>query len=937
MLGLKKLYREELLQLALILSILRVDPESYLGIDIQNIGVGLLDLNNGSGWHTDSQTIAIHRPTFIHPKNPDSSMLLSYERDLFEELNSLGRYNNRLDTRNNDIHAYLLNIEDAKKNTTDPGPSINDSSDRSDNVTSADQHVQAQTPSESAATSELTQEDMDLIEVLWKQDVDLGFTMADVERAKTESSSSQEKKVELDDIEKLKVDTVTKKEKEEVAETDDNPWAGLSYTVDVETGEYILESPISGTSASESTSTRLEAGVQVGALNDPEIGLTSEDSLGLSNNFGLEDDFPSELLSDSLLAGSGVEGLLCNDSLGLPDGFNLEEALQLVGLNEQPESQVAYGRRMGGDQRWTTDLFLSFPGATDFGHPSHPGYPGHGLNSSHHYDMQRNVVLNNATLPLPVGDYNSTGPFQNIGPSNLGSAVATSMNLTNSSEPIGTDTTNGSYKTEPHDMNYTHYPHNPLPSEGTLNQTDGLFSNLLDPDLQLMHLVDDDGMYGMRNWDNTTSNNGTGATNTSSVQSGLSVQTTGTGTNNAGVTNLNCAITDERLDASSDSAVSSMGSERVPSLSDNEYMETGSNSSHTQADSHYSMDYASKYRMQYECNYTVNGRNGNTRCQADRIPPVAQKKHQMFGKRYFQEQGTGSPLGHNGHATPIKYEYDPQSVGAVGPGHSYSPNDGAAAHELKYSCSVDFTRHQLHHVPGRTALEHIHHNHTYHLPPDSSGPMRPLTRDKKMRKSESEDQHLTRDEKRARALNVPIAVHDIINLPMDEFNERLSKYDLSEAQLSLIRDIRRRGKNKVAAQNCRKRKLDQIMSLADQVKEMRDRKLRLLSDREYLQSEIVRSKDKFGQLYRHVLQSLRDPDGNQYNPHEYSLQQAADGNIILVPRNQTNHHNTNHHNHSNSNNNHNNNHNNNNHPYHPRQCSSSSMDHKTKPDPERKE
>lgn len=44
---------------------------------------------------------------------------------------------------------------------------------------------------------------------------------------------------------------------------------------------------------------------------------------------------------------------------------------------------------------------------------------------------------------------------------------------------------------------------------------------------------------------------------------------------------------------------------------------------------------------------------------------------------------------------------------------------------------------------------------------------------------------------------IPLEVQDIINLPMDEFNERLSKHDLSEAQLSLIRDIRRRGKNKV--------------------------------------------------------------------------------------------------------------------------------------------
>lgn len=184
---------------------------------------------------------------------------------------------------------------------------------------------------------------------------------------------------------------------------------------------------------------------------------------------------------------------------------------------------------------------------------------------------------------------------------------------------------------------------------------------------------------------------------------------------------------------------------------------------------------------------------------------------------------------------------------------------------------------------------------------------------------------------------------------MDEFNERLSKYDLSEAQLSLIRDIRRRGKNKVAAQNCRKRKLDQIISLADEVKEMRDRKIRLLREREFMLVERQRVKDKFSQLYRHVFQvgitliliysyyvlhtgvfknkvsrsnyydliieaiiifqSLRDPDGNQYHPYEYSLQQSADGNVLLVPRNQTN----------------------------PHQTRQSSMDSKTKPDSEHKE
>ncbi|KAI4480300.1 hypothetical protein M0804_010298 [Polistes exclamans] len=420
-------------------------------------------------------------------------------------------------------------------------------------------------------------------------------------------------------------------------------------------------------------------------------------------------------------------------------------------------------------------------------------------------------------------------------------------------------------------------------------------------------------MYTMRMLDNG-SNNASGPTGAAALPG---VQTAGgtTSTTTAltSVTSLP-AVTDERMDASSDSAVSSMGSERVPSLSDGEWMETGSNSSHTQADSHYTMDYASKYRMPYDCSYSVSGRNaGSPRCQPERttaVPPVAQKKHQMFAKRYFQEQGTGSPLGGTAHpTTPIKYEYDsPHTVGAGAPGNAYSgPIEGAAGpqSEIKYSCSVDFTRHQS----GRSAIEHVHHNHTYHLPAESSGSLqRPLSRDKKVRKNES-DEHLTRDEKRARALNVPIPVNDIINLPMDEFNERLSKYDLSEAQLSLIRDIRRRGKNKVAAQNCRKRKLDQIISLADEVKEMRDRKMRLIREHDFMLLERQRVKDKFSQLYRHVFQSLRDPDGNQYHPYEYSLQQSADGNVLLVPRNQTN-------------------------PHHP--CPSS-MEPKTKPDPEHKE
>lgn len=220
----------------------------------------------------------------------------------------------------------------------------------------------------------------------------------------------------------------------------------------------------------------------------------------------------------------------------------------------------------------------------------------------------------------------------------------------------------------------------------------------------------------------------------------------------------------------------------------------------------------------------------------------------MYGKRYFQEHNSTSAA----HPpAPLKYEYrdsgnasyniSSQSEGAVGP----------KIGEVKYSCSMEFGLQN--HIP-RNSVDHIHHNHSYHLSAESSGAMqRPISRDK-IKSRKSDEEHLTRDEKRARALNVPISVDDIINLPMDEFNERLSKYDLSETQLSLIRDIRRRGKNKVAAQNCRKRKLDQILTLADEVKEMRDKKIRLINDHDFAKTECRRMKDKYQQLYRHVFQ-----------------------------------------------------------------------------------
>ena len=102
-------------------------------------------------------------------------------------------------------------------------------------------------------------------------------------------------------------------------------------------------------------------------------------------------------------------------------------------------------------------------------------------------------------------------------------------------------------------------------------------------------------------------------------------------------------------------------------------------------------------------------------------------------------------------------------------------------------------------------------------------------------------------------MGLPITCADIINLPMDEFNDLLSKHELTEEQLTLCRDIRRRGKNKVAAQNCRKRKIDQIKQLETEVTRIKCRKTELVTDHEKLMSQRSHWSDLVKRLHDFVL------------------------------------------------------------------------------------
>lgn len=233
----------------------------------------------------------------------------------------------------------------------------------------------------------------------------------------------------------------------------------------------------------------------------------------------------------------------------------------------------------------------------------------------------------------------------------------------------------------------------------------------------------------------------------------------------------------------------------------------------------------------------------------------------------------------------IKQEEEEEELGAVG--GSY-PNYAQQRDEKLFS--------------GFPWQEHIGHDHTYNQPwspcPSPSPPVGKMST-KQSRSSRrrhggkpyrcSSSSHTSgskmwsHDERRAQALKVPFSNELIINLPVEEFNDLLGGFQLNEEQLVLIKDIRRRGKNKVAAQNCRKRKMDALVGLSDEVSNLMRLRSRLLREKQEATRNLQEMKHRLKTLYQEVFPRLRDEEGGPLNPAEQELHFQPDGSVAVAP------------------------------------------------------
>lgn len=258
----------------------------------------------------------------------------------------------------------------------------------------------------------------------------------------------------------------------------------------------------------------------------------------------------------------------------------------------------------------------------------------------------------------------------------------------------------------------------------------------------------------------------------------------------------------------------------------------------------------------------------------------------------FEEPDSGLSLNSSYNSTSLTNSYRIYD-GTVG----YNSDLQSLCHDLGAVGGCYPEPHKHCHMDHRTIAgfhvslecQQVFHDHTYHLQSGASEPTsESFAWSEKSQKTsgclDNPDRNLSRDEQRAKALHIPFSVDEIVRMPVDSFNSMLSRYYLTDLQVSLIRDIRRRGKNKVAAQNCRKRKLDIILNLEDDICNLQAKKEALKNEQTQCSKAIDIMRQKLHGLHQDVFNRLRDDQGRPVNPSQYALQYSHDGTVLIVPK-----------------------------------------------------
>ena len=134
------------------------------------------------------------------------------------------------------------------------------------------------------------------------------------------------------------------------------------------------------------------------------------------------------------------------------------------------------------------------------------------------------------------------------------------------------------------------------------------------------------------------------------------------------------------------------------------------------------------------------------------------------------------------------------------------------------------------------------------------------------------------------SISKPITRDKLVVMAVEEFNALLNDANLTEIEVAFMKEWRRRGKNKMAAQIARKRKREELSELEEDMGSLRQKRAQLQQSARNLEVLIASFKRRAEAAEKRIYEHYSTAHGSLVSRETHTIHVTDDGKTILIPR-----------------------------------------------------